>query len=71
MFFTSCNAKNKTSSNTNFTIENLYQYTDIALFINNNSEENNLENTLKSVKLTNLKYQKSHLLAHLKYIIKT
>ena len=58
MFFTSCNAKNKTSSNTNFTIENLYQYTDIALFINNNSEENNLENTLKSVKLTNLKYTK-------------
>ena len=44
VFFTSCNAKNKTSSNTNFTIENLYQYTDIALFINNNSEENNLEN---------------------------
>ena len=41
VFFTSCNAKNKTSSNTNFTIENLYQYTDIALFINNNSEENN------------------------------
>ena len=34
VFFTSCNAKNKTSSNTNFTIENLYQYTDIALFIN-------------------------------------
>lgn len=58
VFFTSCNAKNKTSSNTNFTIENLYQYTDIALFINNNSEENNLENTLKSVKLTNLKYTK-------------
>ena len=57
-FFSSCNAKNKTASNSNFTIEDLYQYTDIALFINNNSEENNLENTLKSVKLTNLKYTK-------------
>ena len=49
VFFTSCNAKNKTSSNTNFTIENLYQYTDIALFINNNSEENNLENIIQKV----------------------
>ena len=56
--FSSCDAKNKNISSTNYTIENLYQYTDIALFINNNSEENNLENTLKSVKLTNLKYTK-------------
>lgn len=56
VLFTNCDAKNKTSSNTNFTIENLYQYTDIALFINNNSSENNLENTLKSVKINNLKF---------------
>ena len=56
ILFSNCNAKNKTSSNTNFTIENLYQYTDIALFINNNSSENTLENTLKSVKINNLQF---------------
>ena len=58
VFFSNCDAKNKTSSSTNFTIENLYQYTDIALFINNNSEENTLENTLKKVKIANLNYDK-------------
>ena len=56
VLFSNCNAKNKNSSVSNFTIENLYHYTDIALFINNNSTENTLENTLKSVKLTNLQF---------------
>ena len=58
IFFSSCNAKNKNSSPTNFTIENLYAYTDIAIFINNNSEENTLENTLKKVKISNIKFTK-------------
>ena len=31
--FSGCNAKNKNATSSNFTIENLYQYTDIALFI--------------------------------------
>ena len=31
VFFSSCDSKNKTSSQTNFTIENLYAYTDIAI----------------------------------------
>lgn len=61
IFFSSCDSKNKTSSSTNFTIENLYTYTDIALFINNNSEENTIKNTLKSVKLTNVKISKEPL----------
>ena len=56
IFFSSCNVKNSTSSSTNFTFENLYQYTDIALFINNNSRDFNLENTLKNVKITNIKF---------------
>lgn len=56
VMFSNCNATNKTSSNNAFTIENLYQFTDIALFINNNSDENTLENTLKSVKICNLKF---------------
>ena len=70
VFFSSCDSKNKTSSQTNFTIENLYSYTDIALFINNKAEkdeksnlyeeneteeQNTAENTLKKVRITNIK----------------
>jgi hypothetical protein len=58
IFFSSSDSKNKLGSTTNFTIENLYTYTDIALFINNNSEENSEENILKSVKITNIKFTK-------------
>lgn len=58
VFFSSSDSKNKYSSLTNFTIENLYTYTDIALFIDNNSEQNTLENTLKSVKISNIKFTK-------------
>lgn len=84
MFFSSCDSKNKTTSQTNFTIENLYAYTDIAIFIDNNAlknkkeqldsdsnlienvetniEEQNetltTENTLKNVKVTNIKFTK-------------
>lgn len=56
IFFSSCDSKDKTSSPTNFTIENLYAYTDIAIFINNNSDENTLENTLKKVKISNIEF---------------
>ena len=57
VFFSNCDAKNKTSSSTNFTIENLYQYTDIAIFINNKStEEKTLENTFKKVSINNVKF---------------
>ena len=58
VFFSSSDSKGKSSSITNFTIENLYTYTDIAIFINNNSEENNAENTLKKVKIDNIKITK-------------
>ena len=84
VLFSSCDSKNKTSSQTNFTIENLYAYTDIAIFIDNNilenkneqinSESNSIENnetnmeeqketltaenTLKNVKITNIKFTK-------------
>ena len=56
VLFSNCNAKNKNAAASNFTIENLYQYTDIAIFLNNNNDENTLENTLKSVRLENLQY---------------
>ena len=57
-FFSSSDTKNKASSVTNFTIENLYQFTDMAFFINNHSDENTLENTLKSVKIANINFTK-------------
>ena len=60
VFFSSCDSKNKTSSQTNFTIENLYAYTDIAIFLNNDNlqENDTTENTLKNVKITNMKFTK-------------
>ena len=59
VFFSSCDSKNKTSSKSNFTIENLYSYTDIALFIENFPEEDNLQNTLKEVSISNIKFSKT------------
>ena len=54
-FFSSCNAKNKTASNSNFTIEDLYQYTDIALYISANSS-NSDQNTIKELYIDNVKF---------------
>lgn len=54
-FFSSSNAKNKNISEDSYTIENLYQYTDMALFITNNKDEKTLENTLKKVSIENIK----------------
>ena len=60
VLFSNCDAKNKTASRTNFTIENLYQYTDMAIFINNSStEEKTLENTLQKVSIRNIQYTTS------------
>lgn len=57
VLFSNCDAKNKNSSVSNFTIENLYQYTDIAIFINNSStEEKTLENTFKKVCIKNVQF---------------
>lgn len=58
-FFSGCDAENKSASSSNFTIENLYQYTDIALFITSPKEEKGLENTLKSVYLDNIHFVKT------------
>ena len=60
-FFSSVDTKNKASSVSNFTIENLYQYTDIALYINNHSDNNtnlNMENTLKELSISNIQFIK-------------
>ena len=58
-FFSGVDTKNKASSISNFTIENLYQFTDMAFFINNHGEENNAENTLKSVNVSNINFTKT------------
>lgn len=71
VLFSSCDAKNKTSSSSNFTLENLYQYTDMAIFINNSSaEEKTLENTLKKVSICNIKYNTSPELGETKLYFK-
>ena len=57
-FFSSCDAKNKSASSSNFTIENLYQYTDMALFITSPNKDKTLENTLKSLYIDNIKFTK-------------
>lgn len=57
VFFSNCDAKNKFGSSSNFTLENLYQYTDIAIFINHSSpEEKTLENTFKKVCIKNVQF---------------
>lgn len=54
--FSSADAGYKTNTANNFTIQNLYQYTDIALFIRNTSDEDTLENTLKKVTIENIQF---------------
>ena len=54
--FSSADAAYKTNTANNFTIQNLYQYTDIALFIKNTSDEDTLENTLKKVHIENIQF---------------
>lgn len=59
-YFSNCNADISTNSNSSFTISNLYQYTDIAIFINNHTDEfegkQTAENTLKSVTLSDIQF---------------
>lgn len=59
VYFSSCNANCDIASNASLTISNLYQYTDIAIFINNhatNENEYTLENTLKNVVINDIKF---------------
>ncbi len=57
VYFSSANCKSEVNPNSSFTINDLYQYTDFAIFINNNADNNlNSKNTLKSVSLSNIEY---------------
>ena len=71
VFFSSADSKAKTSTTSNFTIENLYTYTDIAIFINNNSDENTLENTLKNLKITKIEFTKLPIIGQPKLYFKS
>lgn len=57
-YFSSCNADIETNSDSSFKISNLYQYTDIAIFIENTVSDENLtaKNTLKSVVVDNISF---------------
>ena len=60
VYFSSANGDAKINANSSFTISNLLQYTDIAIFINNNADGNfNAKNTLKNVKISNISYKLS------------
>ena len=57
VYFSSANCDTSINTNSSFNINNLYQYTDIAIFINNNSDEEfTYKNTLKDVKLSNIEF---------------
>lgn len=56
VFFSSAFGESTTNTNNTSTLKNIIQYTDIAIFINNNSNTYSLENTLKSVSIENFKF---------------
>lgn len=58
-FFSSCNADAEVNSNTSLQINNLYQYTDIAIFINPVDDELNYKNTIKELYIDNINYSQS------------
>lgn len=56
VLFSSCASDTNINSNNTTTINNLSQFTDIAIFINNSNEEYTLENTLKSVAIKDISF---------------
>ena len=57
VYFSSANANVEINPNSSFTVSNLFQYTDIALFINNHANGNfTSKNTLKTVTLSDINY---------------
>lgn len=56
VLFSSCYSDSTINSNNTTTINNLSQYTDMAIFINNADNEFSLENTLKSVSIKDFSF---------------
>ena len=57
--FSCADSKAEIQSNSSLTLNNLYQYTDIAIFINPVDENLTYKNTLKEVYIDNLKFVES------------
>lgn len=57
IYFSSANCNTNINANSSFTINDLYQYTDIAIYINNYSDEGfTYKNTLKNVTLSDIQF---------------
>lgn len=57
VYFSSANANISINGNSSFTVSNLYQYTDIAIFIDNHADGNfDSKNTLKEVTLSDINF---------------
>lgn len=56
VFFSSAFGESTPNTNNTSTLKNIVQYTDIAIFIDNNSDTYSLENTLKSVSIEDVKF---------------
>lgn len=56
VLFSSAFADSNLNTNTSTTIKNLFQFTDIAIFIDQNSSEFDSSNTLKSVSIENITF---------------
>ena len=57
VYFSTANADSTINQNSSFTINDLYQITDIAIFINNNADGNYTnKNTLKKVTLSDINF---------------
>ena len=61
VYFSSCDGQTQINNNSSFVISDLYQYTDIAIFINNKNYTDDLiaENTLKHVSIDNINFSLS------------
>lgn len=57
--FSSAYSKSSLNSNSTLVLDNVYQYTDIALYINNNVEKFTNKNTLKSIWINNINISQS------------
>ena len=57
--FSSADAKVETNSNSSFQVSNLYQYTDIAIYLNPVDKNLTAQNTLKSVFLSDIKFEET------------
>lgn len=55
-FFSSANSKYEIKSNSSLTLNNLFQYTDIAIFINPVNKELSYKNTYKDVFINNINF---------------